>query len=123
MESSTPTDIRIQKLNDSNFHAWKQKMEYVLAYRQVHEMIDRRLRPYKPPDSTEEFLKWLREDKTARMTIGLTLSDEMLTNVSLATTALELWEDICNVHQRHTLLNKLSARRESTLQPCNQARR
>eukprot|EP00171_Calliarthron_tuberculosum_P023077 IDg23077t1 len=102
----------MEKLRDSNFHSWKQKIELVLGHRDVDEMIDRRLCPDKPPDGTEEALKWLRKDKTARMTIGLTLSDEMLKNVSNTSTALEMWEEICNVHQRHTLLNKLSARRD-----------
>eukprot|EP00171_Calliarthron_tuberculosum_P023586 IDg23586t1 len=75
-------------------------------------MINRCLCPDKPSDGSEEVQKWLRKDKTARMTIGLTLSDEMLKNVSHTSTALEMWEEICNVYQRHTLLNKLSARRE-----------
>lgn len=46
------------------------------------------------------------------MTIGLSLSDEMLKNVEHTTTALEMWTEVCNVHQRHTLLNKLTARRD-----------
>ncbi len=46
------------------------------------------------------------------MTIGLALSNEMLKNVSHTVTALEMWEEIYNVHQRHTLLNKLAARRD-----------
>eukprot|EP00171_Calliarthron_tuberculosum_P023570 IDg23570t1 len=101
----------MQKLNDSNFHSWKQKIKYVLAHRQVDKMIDPRLRPDKPPDDNEEVLEWLRKDKTAQMTITLTLSDEMLKNVSHTTTALEMWRKISNVYERHTLLNKLSARR------------
>eukprot|EP00171_Calliarthron_tuberculosum_P016921 IDg16921t1 len=112
MESTTSADIRMEKLNDSNFHSWRQKIEYLLGHRQVDDMIDSRLRPDKPADGTEEVQKWLRKDKTAKYTIGLTLSDEMLKNVSHTTTALEMWEEICNVHQRHTLLNKLSARRD-----------
>eukprot|EP00171_Calliarthron_tuberculosum_P000991 IDg991t1 len=112
MDSTSSAGIRMEKLNDSNFHSWKQKIELVLGHREVEQMIDRRLCPDKPPEDTEEVLKWLRKDKTARMTIGLTLSDEMLKNVSGTKTALEMWEEICNVHQRHTLLNKLSARRD-----------
>ncbi len=46
------------------------------------------------------------------MTIGLTLPDEMLENASHTVTALEIWQEICNVHKRHTLLNKLAARRD-----------
>eukprot|EP00171_Calliarthron_tuberculosum_P000627 IDg627t1 len=85
MDLTAPAGVRMEKLHDTNFHSWRQRMELVLGHRQ---------------------------DKTARMTIGLTLSDEMLKNVTNTTTALEMWSEICNVHQRHTLLNKLSARRD-----------
>ncbi len=73
-------------------------------------MIDSVLRPPRLEDQ-DELKKWLRKDKTVRMTIRLTLSDEMLKNLNHAVTALEMWKEICNVHQRHTLLNKLAARR------------
>ncbi len=46
------------------------------------------------------------------MAINLTLSNKMLENVSHTKTALEMWQEICNVHKRHTLLNKLAARRD-----------
>ncbi len=46
------------------------------------------------------------------MTICLALSDVMLKNVSHTVTALEMWKQICSVHQRHTLLNELAARRD-----------
>lgn len=46
------------------------------------------------------------------MTIGLSLSDEMLKNVSHTTYDLEMWTELFNVHQRTTLLNKLPARRD-----------
>lgn len=75
-------------------------------------MIGERLRPDKPADGSEELGKRLEKDKTARMTIGLTLSDDMVKNVSMTTTALEMWQEIHNVHQRHTLLNKVSAWRD-----------
>ena len=103
--------IRIEKLNDSNFHSWKQKIELVLGHREVDDMIDPVLRPSRPGQA-DELVKWMRKDKTARLTIGLTLCDEMLKNVSHTSTALEMWQEICNVHQRHTLLNKLAARRD-----------
>eukprot|EP00171_Calliarthron_tuberculosum_P019821 IDg19821t1 len=82
----------------------------VLCHREVDEMIDHRLRPNKLADETDEVHKWLRNDKTAIMTVGITLSDKMLKNVAHSTTALETWNEICNVHQRHTLPNKPSAR-------------
>ena len=121
MESNT-SGIRIEKLDYSNFHSWKQKMELILGHREVDDMIDPNLRPRRPTDQ-EELLKWLRKDKSARMAIGITLSDEMLKNVAHTTTALEMWQEICNVHQRHTLLNKLAARRDfytATMKPGEQ---
>ena len=86
-------------------------MELILGHREVDDMIDPILcRP--PPEDPEALSKWTRKDKTARMAIGISLSDEMLKNVRHTTTALEMWQEICNVHQRHTLLNKLAARRD-----------
>ncbi len=77
MDSTTSAGIRIEKLNDNNFHSWKQKIELVLGHREVDDMIDRILCPTRPTDH-EDLQKWVRKDKTARMTIGLALSDEML---------------------------------------------
>ncbi len=111
MDSLSSSGIRLEKLSDSNFHSWKQKIEIVLGHREVDDMIDPILCPARPEDS-DELQKWIRKDKTARMIVGLTLSDEMLEDVSHTSTALEMWEEICNVHQRHTLLNKLAARRD-----------
>lgn len=74
-------------------------------------MIDSRLCP-RQPDDQEQLYKWLRRDKLARMTTGLSLSDEMLKNVRQTTTSFQMGTEICNLHQRHTLLDKLSARRD-----------
>eukprot|EP00171_Calliarthron_tuberculosum_P003646 IDg3646t1 len=44
----------------------------------------------------------------------------MLKSVSHTTEALDMWDEICNVHQRHLLLINLSARRDfyiPTMQP------
>ncbi len=44
--------------------------------------------------------------------IGLTLSDELLENVREVETTKAMWTAIKNVFERHTLLNKLSARKK-----------
>ncbi len=111
MDSLASAGIRIERLNELNFHSWKKKIELVLGHREFDDMIDSILCPPRPTDP-EELQKWVPKDKTARMTIGLTLSDEMLKIVSHTVTALDMWTEICNVHQRHTLLTKFAARRE-----------
>ena len=55
--------------------------------------------------------KWMKGDRKARAIIGLSLSDEHLEHVRDVETAKEMRCAIVNVFKRHTLLNKLSARR------------
>eukprot|EP00171_Calliarthron_tuberculosum_P008641 IDg8641t1 len=43
--------------------------------------------------------------------IGLSLSDALLESVCESETAKEMWSTIINIFERHTLLNKLAARR------------
>ncbi len=64
-------------------------MEFVFGHREVDDMVDATLCPRRPEDR-EELQKWVRKDKTARMTIELTLYDEMLENVSHTATALDI---------------------------------
>ncbi len=65
-----------------------------------------------PPTETTALPGWKKKDKKARAVIGLTLSNDMLENVREATSAKAMWTSIKNVFERHTLLNKLSARRK-----------
>ena len=99
--------VRIEKLNDSNFHAWKRKIQLLLAYRDLEDYIH----DDRPMDEVSQ-TKWDRGDRKAQAVIGLSLSDEHLEHVSEATTAKEMWQAILNVFERHTLLNKLAARRK-----------
>ncbi len=51
--------------------------------------------------------------------IGLSLSDEHLEHVRDVSTPKDMWQCIVNIFERHTLLNKLAARRRfytSTMQ-------
>ena len=100
------SSTRIEKLSDSNYYAWKQKIVLLLALKDLDEYIEC------DPPLEEEMLKiWIRHDRKARAIIGLSLSDEHLEHVRDVQTAKEMWNTIVNVFERHTLLNKLSARR------------
>ena len=99
--------FKVVKLHDDNFHVWKEHIEWVLAYRELDDHITD-----EPPDeSGEEFKTWKRSDARARAIIGLSLSDEYVNHVRGEKTAKKMWTTILNVFQRHTLLNKLTARR------------
>jgi len=111
------TSTRIEKLHDANFHAWKQKIVLVLALKDLDDLIE-----MDPPEEKEDFSKWVRKDRKARAIIGLSLSDEHLEHVRDVETAKEMWHTILNVFERHTLLNKLSARRKfyTVTMECNE---
>ena len=78
MEESS-SNVRIEKLNDSNFHAWKRKIQLVLALRDLDDYIqsDR-------PTENDAKQKWDRGDRKAQAVIGLALSDEHLEHVTEA---------------------------------------
>ena len=97
----------VQKLSNSNYYAWKQKIQHLLALKDLDEHIEE-----DPPTETNALSAWKKKDKKARALIGLSLSDDQLDNVRECQTAKEMWIAIQNVFERHTLLNKLSARRK-----------
>lgn len=62
-------------------------------------------------DASDEFKSWKKRDKKAKGMIALPLSDVHLEQVQHAFTAKEMWSLIADIFEKHTLLNKLSARR------------
>lgn len=104
---SDSTPIRIEQLNYSNYHAWKIRIVHILTLKGLDEYIT----DY-PPTDPESLPTWKKLDRRAQATIGLTLSNDMLENVRDIATAKDMWIAIKNVFERHTLLNKLSARRK-----------
>ena len=51
------------------------------------------------------------KDKKARAFIGLSLSDSHFEQVQHSKTAQEMWKSVCDIYEKHTLLNQLAARR------------
>jgi gag-polypeptide of LTR copia-type len=102
--------FKIDKLNDKNYHTWKQKIELLLAFRDLDEVVF----GDPPPDmATDEEAGYAfkKLDAKAKAVIGLTLSDEHLEHVRDAQTAADMWKCLMNAFQRCSLLNKLAARR------------
>jgi gag-polypeptide of LTR copia-type len=102
--------FKIDKLNDKNYHTWKQKIELLLPFRDLDEVVF----GDPPPDmATDEEVAYAfkKLDEKAKAVIGLTLSDEHLEHVRDAQTAADVWKCLMNVFQRCSLLNKLAARR------------
>ncbi len=62
MESITSSGIRVEKLNERNFHSWMQNIELVLGHKEVDDMIDPILCRRRREDP-EELLKWLERTR------------------------------------------------------------
>ncbi|CDF77556.1 Retrovirus-related Gag-Pol polyprotein [Chondrus crispus] len=109
MDDQSSGSVRIEKLTASNFYIWKQKIELLLALRDVDQYV---FDDISETATSDDRRKWIRGDAKAKAVIGLTLSDDYLQHVRGCSSAKETWEAILNVFERHTLLNKLSARRD-----------
>jgi len=106
MQSEKSFD-HIGKLTYNNYFAWKQKISLLLALKD----LDDHLSSTKPEDPTL-VPAWEKKDKLTQAIIGLNLSDQILESVRHVNTAASMWMTIKNIFERHTLLNKLSARRK-----------
>jgi len=101
----TGGSTKIEKLNDTNYHAWKQKILLLLILKDLDAYIVQEA----PPKDDGRFSQWVRGDKKAQAIIGLSLSDEHLEHVRNVSSAKQMWDVIKDVFERHTLLNKLNA--------------
>ncbi len=103
------SSTKIEKLTNTNYYTWKIRIVHILTLKDLEHFLDEDI----PRSATpEEHTKWIKGDKKAQAIIGLTLSNDLLENVREVETAKEMWKAIKNVFERHTLLNKLSARKK-----------
>lgn len=68
--------IKNDKLNETNFHEWRQRIQMVLALRESDYMLDEENKPRE--EDTEALGLWERRDVKARAIIGLTLWSEQV---------------------------------------------
>jgi len=102
--------IKIDKLTETKFHEWRQRIKMVLALRDLDDMLDE---DGKPTDAEDrEFAVWKRRDRKESAIIGLTLGSEQLEHVSGLKTTAETWSTLQSVLKRKLLMNKMKAGRE-----------
>lgn len=82
--------LKIEKLLESNFHIWKQKIDLGLAFRELSDHLEDR----PPLSNADDARTWQKDDAKARAVIGLSLSDEHLEHVRGVKSASEMWKSI-----------------------------
>ena len=105
---SESASIRIEKLNENNFHIWKVKIRMVLCIRELEQYLSD---DKPPPETDSKYQEWIRNDSKARAFIGLSLTNNHLEQVQHSKSAKDMWKSICDIYEKHTLLNQLTARR------------
>lgn len=96
--SSRLYDVAPLENDRSNFQTWKYRIETVLDIRGLLEIVNG---TETKPDDTQPIQQadWLIRDKEARAQITLTLKDEPLNGVLLATSAAEIWRKLCECYK------------------------
>jgi len=102
--------IKIDKLTETNFNEWRQRIKMILALRDLEDMLDEDGKTMDAED--RELAVWKRRDTKASAIIGLTLGSEQLEHVSGCKTTAETWSTLQGVFQRKSLMNNMKARRE-----------
>ena len=85
MEDQGGASVGIGQLTDSNFYIWKQKIQLLLALKDVDLHIIQSEVP--GASDSDDRRTWMRGDNKARASIGLSLSDEHLEHVRDCETA------------------------------------
>jgi len=106
MEELIGGSTRFKKLSDDNLHVRNQKIVFILSPCDLDHFIE----DEDPHDNSLDIRTWERGDQNARVVIGLSLSDDYLRDGRHFQTDKEMWNELINVFQRQTLLNKLSPR-------------
>lgn len=82
-----------EKLTDSNYHVWKQKIELVLAFRERSDHLENR----SGPSNNADLSIWTKNNAKAKAIIGNSLSAEYLKQVRDVQTAYDMWVAIQNI--------------------------
>lgn len=101
--------LRVKKLSDHNVYSWKQNKSLVLSSHNLYSHLDDDEGATTKDDSSSA---WVEKDLQAMAVIGLSLSNEDLAHVQDLTTENKMWQSVLDIYEKHTLLNKLTARRK-----------
>lgn len=100
-----PTQVKVVKLNGTNYPTWKFKLELLL----IKDGLCTVIKDEAPNPITED---WNTKDDKARATIGLMVEDTELHNIRNAKTAKESWNFLKDCHEKATMTNKIMLMRK-----------
>jgi hypothetical protein len=105
---ATSTAYTIEKLDGSNFHAWKFKMRMVLEDKDLWDIVDGS--EERPAGDAGKL--WDKRARKALATIALSLKDSELVHVRQCKDPKEAWMKLSEVYETKGLANRLFLRRK-----------
>lgn len=94
------------------FFGRKHNIRIILSFRNLDDVISDNNKPSDDETEKAEYNSaWEKQNRNDMEMIGLTLSDDHLSQVQKASTALIMWDVIWDISEKHILLNKLADRR------------
>src|SRR5260370_28045123 len=109
MSVTMSTGVSVEKLDGTNYHVWKFKMQLILEDKELFGVIDG---SDIKPDNGDALSEWVKRDKKARVTVCLALSDSVLATVRSCDTAKGIWDKLASVFESKSLVNRLFMRRK-----------
>lgn len=107
---------KVEKLNNTNYFTWKFKLELLLINDDLWSAFTE-----EQPSTAARLREWQRKDDKARTTIGLLVEDSQLVHIRGKRTALETWNSLKAVHEKHTLTNRISIYKRIALTRMNES--
>lgn len=100
--------MSFEKLNGENFPIWKLKMQAILVEKDLWPIVIGEIEP-----SEGDAAKiWIKQDNKARALIQLSLSDNLLLQISKFTTSKAMWGALVDLFESKIMANKLYLKRK-----------
>src|SRR3984957_14053646 len=115
--TSSSSLYAIDKLNSTNFSAWKFRMQMILIDRGLWEYVDgSQPAPVLGADTNEaaqaKLVEWKKKDNCAMAQIALTVGNTELVHVKGAKSSREAWLKLCSAFEAKGLASKVFLRRK-----------
>src|ERR1700761_371281 len=115
---SEHTSTRIELLNEENWMPWKRRISVILRDNELEGFVDGTeavptvADPTAPTANEKKLMvEWKKADGKARSKIELALGNSQMVHIAGATTALQMWSQLCTVKEARGQLGIMSYRR------------
>lgn len=100
------------RFNGQNFDIWVVRVRSILQELEIWGHVDGTVP--KPPDTKSDVVKldWLSKDRRARNVIQAALDSSMMFHAMTATSSKDIWDSLCQVHQKKSVSSLVNATRD-----------